>query len=159
MNRTPADNLKRFFAHIIDRFIAGFAIMIILMLLIPVDQIEQMITANHPSVLIVTFATYLAYYTLSTASGWQATPGKRMMGIYVIRADGKKLTQRDAFERFLAFYLPFLPVYISVFPAQVATLMIVLVLFWFLPIFSNPERMGLHDKLCNTRVVAGRTNA
>ncbi len=152
-----AGRLDRLFAHVIDRLIVTFAIILTLSLTAPMETLETMILNNHPSVLIVTFFCYVGYYTVFTASGWQATPGKRLMRIRVIRADGSALGQREAAERALAFLLPTLPLYTSMLDAELASILFMgLTLFWFGPILSDPLRMGVHDKLCRTRVITGR---
>ncbi|MBX9726879.1 MAG: RDD family protein [Rickettsiales bacterium] len=102
----------------------------------------------------------LGYYTYFTASRWQATPGKRLLSIYVVRTDNRALTPRDALERFLGFILPSLPIYSSIMLQQQAAMLVFwLTLFWFAPILFTPERIGFHDRLCRTRVVVGKVGA
>ncbi|MES2984572.1 MAG: RDD family protein [Pseudomonadota bacterium] len=143
-----AGRLERLFAYLIDTILGLIAASIAGQLLAPTGL-----------ALIGAFCGFAAYYTLFTASAWQATPGKRLLSIYVIRADGRPLTKRDACERFLAFMLPNLPVYTSFIPATIAPILVVwLCLFWFAPILFSPTRQGFHDRLCHTRVIVGRTN-
>lgn len=141
-----AGRLERLFAYLIDS----------IFLLFPAAAMMNLLNGNGLAVLS-SFLCSLAYYTHFTASAWQATPGKRLLGIYVIRTDRRKLTRRDALERFLAFIIPGLPIYTSFIPDQVATIMVFwLSLFWFLPVLFTDERIGYHDRLCRTRVVVGR---
>ena len=99
----------------------------------------------------------MAYYTGFTASRWQATPGQRAMGIHVARNDGKPISQRDALERFLAFAMPTLPLYLSVAPQEVLGMVSLwLALAWYGPIMLRDDRRGVHDILCNMKVLAGR---
>jgi uncharacterized RDD family membrane protein YckC len=111
-------------------------------------------------VTLAAFLVSLSYYTYFVASRWQATPGKRLMNIYIIRSDNRMLTPRDALERFLAFFMPSLPIYISFMPDNVTPIIVFwLSMFWFSPILYTPERTGVHDRLCNTRVLVGRVGA
>lgn len=80
-----------------------------------------------------------AYFTLFTAGKWQATPGKRYMGILVMRADGKPMDRASALGRWAAYI------------ASSA----IFGLGFFLPLFTA-ERTALHDLLADTRVVYGK---
>jgi uncharacterized RDD family membrane protein YckC len=144
-----AGRLERLFANLIDTVI----------LIIPGGLLAALLDHNG-MITLATFLVSLGYYTHFTASGWQATPGKRLLGIYVIRTDHRRLTQRDAVERFLAYSIPSLPLYASFIPAQSAPLLVFwLSMFWFLPILITPERTGTHDRLCGTRVLVGKVGA
>ncbi|MFZ4540288.1 MAG: RDD family protein [Rickettsiales bacterium] len=145
-NLTYGGRLERLFANLIDTVILIFPSGFLAILL----RDEGLIT-------VATFALSLAYYTHFTASGWQATIGKRILGLYVVRADGQALTKRDAVERYLAYCLPSLPLYASFISTEVAPILVVwLSMFWFFPIVITPERVGMHDRLCRTRVLAGK---
>ena len=87
--------------------------------------------ANAIALLIV-----LGYQAYFLTGPWQATPGKRICGVYVIRADGARLDAAIAVLRYLCFLLT----------APVG----------FLTIFWTKERKALHDIVCGTRVVYGR---
>lgn len=149
---TYAGRAERLFAYLLDAVI----------LLIPTAVLIQTFGgvekagATGPQMLAI-FLLNLAYRAGFTASRWQATPGKRMLNIYIVHADGSRLTPRDALERHLAFVLPSLPVYSSVFSENTAaTLAMVLSMVWFVPILTTPERIGMHDRICYTRVVVGK---
>lgn len=102
-------------------------------------------------------ACQLAYVIVSTASPWQATPGQRMIGMYVAKLDGKLLTERDALERFLAYIMPTLPINLSIAPIEVLAMATTwLVVAWFSPILWRDDRRGVHDVLCNTVVLSGK---
>ena len=141
-----AGRLERLFANLIDSLI----------LIIPSGVVAALL--DHDGlVTLATFLVSLGYYTHFTASDWQATPGKRLLGLYVIRTDYRALTQRDAVERFLAYSIPSLPLYASFLSAQAAPMLVFwLSLFWFAPILFTPERIGTHDRLCGTRVLVGK---
>lgn len=76
------------------------------------------------------------------SSRWQATPGKRALGLVVTGDDGKKLTTGHALQRFLAASLSWLSLNIG--HAMAA-----------LP----PEHLTLHDRISDTRVLRERTDA
>jgi len=84
----------------------------------------------------VALLTVLAYQAYFLAGPWQATPGKRMLGVYVIRADGARVDAAIAVLRYLCF--------------------MILAPVGFLTIFWTQERKALHDMVCGTRVVYGR---
>ncbi|MEO6155123.1 MAG: RDD family protein [Thermomonas sp.] len=70
------------------------------------------------------------------SSRWQATPGKRALGLRVVAADGKKLTSGHALQRFLAASLSWLSLNIGHLMAA-------------LP----PRHLALHDRISQTRVL------
>lgn len=141
-----AGRLERLLAYLIDAII----------LLIPTLILTKLMGTGGLT-LMATFIVNLAYYVHFNASNWQATPGKRLMGIYIIRTDYLALNQRDALERFLALIMPSLPLHMSFLPeAAAAALVFWLSLVWYAPILFTNERMGYHDRLCKTRVVVGK---
>lgn len=143
---TYAGRPERLLANLLDTII----------LLIPSAFVVGILKGSDISVVGV-FACNLAYYTYFTAGAWQATPGKRLLGIYVARTDHRALTSRDALERYLAFVMPVLPLYVSFLPQNILfSIVFWLSLFWFTPILFTPERIGYHDRLCKTRVLAGK---
>jgi uncharacterized RDD family membrane protein YckC len=86
------------------------------------------------SSLVVLF--YLLYFT---SGKWQATPGKRIMGIHLVRVDGGRLTAWRALLRSLAEFLSTLILGVG-----------------YLMVFWTDQKKALHDMLCGTRVVRGR---
>ena len=76
------------------------------------------------------------------SSRWQATPGKRALGLVVASVDGKKLTTGHALQRFLASSLSWLSLNIG--HAMAA-----------LP----PKYLALHDRLSDTRILRERGDA
>ena len=123
--------------------------------LMGMTEIDGVLTPAPASVLVV-FLINAAYYIAFTSGRWQATPGMRLMGIRLIRLDGRNLSQRDALERFLALVLPSLPFNASFLPETLAqNLAACLCILWFAPILTT--RVGMHDRLCHMRVINGRT--
>lgn len=81
----------------------------------------------------------LGYYGSLTSGGWQATLGKRIVGIHVIRADRAPIGAGLAIGRYLAYILSALPMFLGFMLAG-----------W------TDEKRALHDMVCRTRVVYGR---
>lgn len=72
-------------------------------------------------------------------SGWQATPGKRIMGILVITETGGKLSFLHAIGRNLAQYLS-----------------LILFCLGYIMVAFTDQKTGLHDLICSTRVIYGK---
>lgn len=143
---TPAHPLERVLAWLIDMIV----------LVLPRGLLVALLGETGPG-LIATFLCDLAYFSWLNGGRWQATVGQRVLGIRAIRNDGRALSLRDATERFLAFILPFLPVYASFLPKDVGPyLMVWLIGLWLVPILVSPKRLGMHDRLSRTQMVAGR---
>jgi uncharacterized RDD family membrane protein YckC len=150
MNRRPsytlAGRLERVLAYLIDLFILFF-----------VSRIVVGILGETGIALLLGFLSNFAYFVHFTASRWQASPGQRVVGIYVVHTDGTSLSLRDSAERFLAYILPGLPFYSSALTPEMAVqISMMLTSVWFLPILLTEQRMGMHDFICRTRVVSGR---
>lgn len=142
-----ANRLDRLLANVIDSVVMVAPVA----LLISIAG-EDSLLAN-----VGGFACNIAYYVAFTASRWQATPGKRLMGIYVVRNDGKLLNERDALERFLGYVIPTLPLYLTIAPPNVLGMATIwLSLAWYLPILLRDDKRGVHDVLCGTAVVSGK---
>lgn len=81
----------------------------------------------------------LLYHAGFLASRWQATPGKRLLGMHVVRTDGQRIGWLLGLGRYLSYILSSLILGIG-----------------FLMIGWTDQKKGLHDIICNTRVVRGR---
>jgi uncharacterized RDD family membrane protein YckC len=81
----------------------------------------------------------IAYYVVFCSGRWQATPGKRMLGIHLITVGGEKVGGWLALGRYLAYIISSLPFGIG-----------------FMMIGWNSEKQGLHDMICKTRVIYGK---
>lgn len=84
----------------------------------------------------------LFIYTLYTAaaigSNWQATPGMRIIGIYVTSVDGYPIGRSRAFARTFSCLLSLLPAGLGLLLAFIG------------------DKSTLHDYICRTRVMVGR---
>lgn len=89
---------------------------------------------------LVGLAWALGYYLVSQASSWQATPGKRILGLRVVREDGRRVGVGLALGRYLAYIVSGIILGIG-----------------FLMIGWTDQKKGLHDMICSTRVVYGRS--
>jgi uncharacterized RDD family membrane protein YckC len=99
--------------------------------------IERMRTLN---VLLAVVGSSLGffYYVYFQRSPWQATPGKRLCGIHITRADGGRVDGWLALGRTFAYTLSLIPLGIG-----------------YLMIGWTDQKKGLHDIVCDTRVVYG----
>lgn len=119
--------------------VAGFAIGLVATIASGADSANQLLT-DHPMVLNVVGLVIGASYNVYFMSGkWQATPGKRICGIYIIRENGEPLTPLVALGRYLAYFLSAIILFVG-----------------FLMILWTDERKALHDIICGTRVVYGK---
>ncbi len=100
---------------------------------------EEWLDAHRTALNIGGTAIALSYYAYFLGGSWQATPGKRICGIYVIRTNGKRIDPAFAVFRDFAYIASSLPLFIG-----------------FLMVFWTDERKALHDMICGTRVVYGR---
>lgn len=76
-------------------------------------------------------------YALFFIRKYDATPGKRMLKLKVLRADGSRLTKGRIVGRYFA---------------EMVSGMI-LCIGYLMVAFDKEQRRGLHDKMCDTRVV------
>lgn len=141
-----AGRAERFLAYLID-----------VILLIGAGELLARLMGGGTITLLANFLFQAFYYTHFTASHWQATPGQRITGLHVVRIDRKPLRIPDALERFLVFLFPILPLYVSFIPLDIVRVLCTwLVMVWFLPILFTEQRIGMHDRICGQRVVAGK---
>jgi uncharacterized RDD family membrane protein YckC len=95
--------------------------------------------AMQPTIVLVSLAAALFYYIYFPSGSWQATPGKRICGIYIIRQDGRRVSGPLALGRYLSYLISSLPLGVGFF-----------MIGW------TDQKKGLHDMICGTRVVYGK---
>jgi uncharacterized RDD family membrane protein YckC len=81
----------------------------------------------------------ILYQVLTLGGRWQATPGKRLLGLYVITLSGEPVSKWRAIGRYLCYSVSAMPLYIG-----------------FMIIGWTKEKRGFHDSICDTRVVYGK---
>ncbi len=88
--------------------------------------------------LMISLALGVGYevYFLSTHG---ATPGKMVLGLRVIRADGGPISPTMALARYFAMWVS-----------------AIILMFGYIMAGFDPEKRALHDRLCETRVVYSR---
>jgi len=74
------------------------------------------------------------YFILLECSGWQGTPGKKLLQLKVADYQGKRITLKQSLIRFFS----------KILSAQL--------LIGYLMILFHPRRQGLHDLIAKTRV-------
>ncbi len=170
---TPAGNWARLGAAIIDSFaltLLGFAIIAIL------GGLYFVTGSNNSSpyaaiYYLLLLPLHFAYFTYFHSSIKQATWGKQVAGIKVVKVTGESLTSSQAFVRCLVQYsLPILGYIaialsfvgaIGIFKddgAATAGLIIILGLIAvlvgpYITVFFNPQHQTLIDMICKTVVV------
>ena len=96
-------------------------------------------------------ALWIAYETLLEASPWQATLGKRFLGLKVYNSEGRRLPLRQAAARNLTKDGPFL--LFAVLPGAQW-----LVLAWLaahlVVLHRSPLSLAIHDRVARTSVAA-----
>lgn len=84
----------------------------------------------------ISFFLVLAYFVYFETSEKQATIGKSVMGLKVIRQDGKKMETSDAIIRYLG-----------------KVLSAVIFMIGFLMVLFDDQKRSLHDRIAKTYVV------
>lgn len=98
------------------------------------QQIQQSSAGGLPT--IVSLALALAFFLIMWVNFDGATPGKKLMAIKIIKADGSKVTYPVAFIRYIGYFL-------SAFIFALGYLWII----W------DKKKQGWHDKIAGTTVV------
>jgi uncharacterized RDD family membrane protein YckC len=127
-------------AALVDSTVLGIAsalVGIVLMFLISVIGVSDSMTDAIGQT--VTTVIAIGYYVGFHASRRQATLGKQLLGIHVVRRDGGRITPGLALGRYFALILSAIPFG-----------------FGFVMAGLTQEKTALHDLICSTRVVHGR---
>ena len=140
----PAGFWIRFVAYLIDSIIISVLMGIIW---VPTTFLTMRSAMSEggpgPLAAILPFLAFLLTMTASLGyvlwfwANRGATPGKKMMGLKIVREDGEEpLGWGTAFMRLVGYMVSGFILYIG-----------------FLMIAFNPDKMGLHDKIAKTRVL------
>ena len=95
--------------------------------------------SNNTGYLIATFIISILYYTILQATKWQATVGKKILGIEVTTLDGNRISILTSFLR-----------------AVIMTFISSIFYIGFLMFFFTKKKQTLHDLLPATIVVKAR---
>ncbi len=140
---------------------AGFpirllAVMIDTLILFPIVDLLTMVIDGLFFQALMNMVIAATYYMLFLSGPWQATPGKRIVGVFVMHQSGRPLNQREALQRYIGYIIPTLPLYSSLKIETMNMVAMWLLLIWFVPMLMTKQRTAMHDILCNTRVIVGR---
>ena len=146
--------VKRYFARVIDSFLlvsVAFAATFAATLLLP-DSYGGI--AGVLFIALPAMATWLVYETLLESSRWQATLGKRFLGLKVYNSEGGRLTPRQSALRNLTKDGPFL--LFGMLPGAQW-----LLLAWLgahlVVLHLSPVSQAIHDRVAHTWVAAPET--
>lgn len=87
---------------------------------------------------LVSLIVGVAYFAAFESSSWQATPGKKALGLIVVDTDGRRITPLRALGRYLA-----------------KILSAIILLIGFIMVAFTDRKQGLHDMIASTLVVKG----
>lgn len=130
----------RLFSYIIDTIILFFVIILTVAVFLAVfSGFFENQRLFRSCLEISQYMAVLFYFSVFQTGRWQATPGKRLLGIYIRREDGGAPTTVQSMGRYFAYTLSFLFFFLG-----------------FIMIAFDKEKRGLHDILAKTRVVYGK---
>ena len=130
----------RYGAWMFDFLITLIAIMVFTFIVTAVSH--RSVVGSNRDLLIVAALTvllFLANFVALAGSNGQSA-GMRILGIYIVRVDGKPFTMKDAVKRHLVGY-------------PLSTLAFFLGFLWIL---WDPRQQGWHDKIARTIVVMSK---
>lgn len=140
--RRPGGFWMRFLAVCLDGLLVGIVAAIVRFPLTAMLGAEVMgigFNGGDPSEVFRSLFALGAAYETYFVSTRGATPGKMALGLKVIRADGELLSPMHAFGRHCAKILSYLTIFIG-----------------FIIAAFDAQKRGLHDYICDTRVVRER---
>ncbi len=101
------------------------------------EQLQQLQQSNAGALpTIVSLVVMLAFFLIMWVNFDGATPGKKLMAIKIVKADGSKITYPVAFIRYIGYFL-------SAF----------FFMFGYMWIIWDKKKQGWHDKIAGTKVV------
>jgi len=112
---------------------------------------------------LLIFLWQALFSALFICFSWQATPGMRLVNIYVVDNNFKKLKFVKSMHRFAIYFLPsilykFVP-YVAHGNKTVAIILlaldVMLAFFWYGSCAWNKEKKCIHDRIANTLVIYG----
>ncbi|MCP5396489.1 MAG: RDD family protein [Sphingomonadaceae bacterium] len=132
-------------AYIIDAIILGIAQYVIAMILgidmmASADPMDPTASAGGSMLLnVISLGMGIAYFAGLESSNWQATVGKKALGLVVTDLNGQRISFLKALGRYLAKILSAL-----------------ILLIGFIMVAFTERKQGLHDMLAGTLVYKGQ---
>ena len=141
---------KRYMARIIDSII--LAVIVSIVILIPTVLVAGGLHVSPPLVMFcVVLPIWLAYGAILESSEWQATFGKRMMGLRVYDANGDRLSAPQAVGRNLLKEGPFLLFGLLPMGNFIALAWLIV---HIIVLHNSPVYQAIHDRVARTWVAA-----
>ena len=95
------------------------------------DQIGQFIVLISPLLFLVVLVYFVFFWTFIGS-----TPGKALLGLQIVRQDGRPLSVGRALLRYLGYWVSAIPLFMG-----------------FIWILFDRQHEGWHDKISNTHVI------
>ena len=137
---------RRFAAKLIDGLIVG-VVNIVVVMLIGAAFGAAMVGSHHgdTGALAILLQVFIQLWGIGLALAYalyfirknDATPGKKALGLRLLRADGSKLSKGRIVGRYFAEWLSSLTLLIG----------------YLMAAFDKEQRRALHDRVCDTRVI------
>lgn len=160
----PASIFKRFIAHVIDRIILLTSSMFLTILMAVPLVIVDAVKLTKIIYFLIFIVLAVLYYAFFESSRSQATPGKRLLKLYVSGMGNQKLSTDRAFCRLC---LQQLPVIFTCLFAMIAVeytsqdnygliglIIWIAITLWYIPIFFTKDKKTVYDMLSSSRVNA-----
>ena len=137
--------------------IRALAVLLDWLILLPISHLFASLTLDSANMQVL-LSLFIpgAYYVIFVSGSWQATPGKRVTGIYITNQDGSQLDAKQALQRYLAYSMPIFPLLTSFEFNTSSVISMWLHIVWFFPVAITINKTGIHDMLCHTYVVHGK---
>jgi uncharacterized RDD family membrane protein YckC len=128
----------RVWASLVDSFVS----VLVIVPLIALAKLGWSSEYNEPAAALIGFVASCVigwlYYAMFESGSWQATPGKRLLGIRVTDMNGSRISFGRASGRYFGKIISALVFYIG-----------------FIMVGITDKKQGLHDKLSETLVLRG----
>lgn len=165
---TPGNVFKRLIAYLIDSIIIAIPLIvyyvIVLTRSIGIEEANQLsmqtlmeksVRAGFPFIGAI---TTMLYYMVFECSKWQASIGKRLLGLCILNKGNDTIKIWQSLLRTFLLYIPSMIIDILVLfiPLQNLTMLwllrLIFILAYFLPIFFTSDKLTLYDIISGTRV-------
>ena len=114
-------------------------------------------------VIVIVVSSLLPIFVMPLfyTSSWQATPGKRIVKIYVTGENGNKLNYGRALYRvmllpLISTIIAFVGMFSGFHEDFLSIVILAFSFFWFIPAAMTIQHTAVHDIIAKTRVLKGR---